>query len=69
MTIRVAFNCSRLSLTMAWVRLSRALVASSKYIILGLLTMALAIKSLCLCPPDRLVPPSLTIVYIPMGIS
>ena len=45
MTIRVAFNCSRLSLTMAWVRLSRALVASSKYIILGLLTMALAIKS------------------------
>ena len=41
---------------------STALVESSKINILGFLSSALAIQSLCLCPPETFVPPR-SIIY------
>ena len=49
-------------------RLSKALVASSKIKILGFKTKEREINNRCLCPPERLVPPSDITVCIPMGI-
>ena len=58
----------RLSLTIAWVTLSRALVASSSSRILGRRTIARAISSRCRWPLERFPPPSPTSVCIPIGI-
>ncbi|MNY41763.1 hypothetical protein D3C86_1766020 [compost metagenome] len=44
MITRVIFNRSRLAVTIAWVRLSSALVASSKMTIFGLRAIARAIS-------------------------
>ncbi|KAF8107538.1 hypothetical protein N665_0119s0006 [Sinapis alba] len=43
---------------------SNALVASSRSKILGFFKMALAIASLCFCPPDICVPCSPTILVL-----
>ena len=56
-------------MTFFWVKLSRAEVASSNIRILGFGAMALAIKSLCFCPPEIPPWPSEIIVCMPIGIS
>ena len=68
MTILVHLRLSRLSDTFFCVMLSRALVASSNIRILGFGAMALAIISLCLCPPETPPLPSEMTVCIPIGI-
>ena len=51
-------------LILASVAVSQALVESSRMRILGFLRSALAMQSLCLCPPETLVPPcSITVLY------
>ena len=67
-TMRVAFRFSRLALTMACVRLSRALVASSKSSMRGLDAIARAIINLWRWPPEIVEAPSPRKVNIPMGI-
>mmetsp|Transcript_17831 Transcript_17831/g.20225 ORF Transcript_17831/g.20225 Transcript_17831/m.20225 type:complete len:88 (-) Transcript_17831:18-281(-) len=46
---------------------SRAEVASSRRRIFGFLIIALAIETLCFCPPDNLIPLSPTRVLNPSG--
>ena len=67
--MRVACSRSRLFVTMAWVRLSSALVASSQMMMAGFTARARAMRIRCRCPPEILVLPSLTKVCICMGIS
>ena len=69
MTMRVAFIFSRLSPTIACVRLSSALVASSKKISRGRLTSARAIIRRWRWPPESWLPPSVTIVSRPIGMA
>ena len=51
----------------SWVTLSSADVASSNKSILLPLSNALAIASLCYCPPDKFTPPSPIMVLYPSG--
>ena len=60
MTMRVAFIAAMLAPTVAWVRLSSALVASSKKIRRGRLTRARAIITRWRWPPEIWPPPSIT---------
>ena len=56
-------------MTFFWVKLSRAEVASSNIRTLGFGAIALAISSLCFCPPEIPPCPSEIMVCIPIGIS
>ena len=49
----------------ASVLVSTALVESSRIRIFGFFRRALAIQSLCFCPPDTLFPPSTIMVLYP----
>ena len=69
MTMRVAFRRSRLRLTISWVRLSSALVASSKRMIRGRWTIARAIRMRCFWPPEKVSAPSLITVCMPIGMA
>jgi len=65
----VAFIRSRLRLTISCVRLSSALVASSKKMRRGRRTSALAINRRWRCPPESVEAPSLIIVCMPIGMA
>ena len=62
-----ALALSRASWTIFSDLLSKAEVASSNSNIFGFLTRALAIATLCFCPPDNWVPLSPTSVSYPCG--
>ncbi len=53
---------------LASVAVSTALVESSRISTLGFFIRALAMQSLCFCPPDTLVPPCSIKVSYPWGI-